>query len=181
IHTICMTVGFKAQEKGLGLTTDVGEDVPDGIISDSVRIRQVLINLLGNAIKFTDKGRISLRVQLEERDGDTFTLHFEVEDTGIGIPAEQQSKIFESFAQADTSTTRKFGGTGLGLSISSRLVELMGGRIWVESQPNKGSTFHFTIQALVDPEASAAPAPKVEAEAAPSGRGLNVLVAEDNP
>ncbi|MGE0488478.1 MAG: ATP-binding protein [Vulcanimicrobiota bacterium] len=182
IHTICMTVGFKAQEKGLGLTTDVGEDVPDGIISDSVRIRQVLINLLGNAIKFTEKGRIALRVRLKARQGDKFTLHFEVEDTGIGIPAEQQSKIFESFAQADTSTTRKFGGTGLGLSISSRLVELMGGEIWVESVLNKGSTFHFTIQVQVDPEASATARPKFETIEAPvAGRGLNVLVAEDNP
>ena len=121
-------------------------DVPVALSGDPGRLRQILINLVGNAIKFTEQGQIVVDVKLESKTADTAFVHFSVRDTGVGIPAEHQVKIFEAFSQADQSMTRKFGGTGLGLTICSRLVEMMGGRIWVISEPGKGSTFHFTAQ-----------------------------------
>jgi two-component system sensor histidine kinase/response regulator len=138
------TLSFRSQQKGLELIYDVQPDVPESLMGDPGRIRQILVNLIGNAIKFTQQGEIVVRVAHESEEAQKVCLHISVADTGIGIPLDRQQKIFEAFSQADGSTTRKFGGTGLGLTISTRLVEMMGGRIWVESEPGKGSTFHFT-------------------------------------
>jgi signal transduction histidine kinase/CheY-like chemotaxis protein len=137
-------LGVKADQKGLELLIDIAPNVPDGLIGDPVRLQQVVANLVNNAIKFTEVGQVLLEVHEERRAGRLTQLHFQVKDTGIGIPPEKHSLIFEPFSQADGSTTRKFGGTGLGLTISSTLVKLMGGRIWVESTPGQGSIFHFT-------------------------------------
>ena len=142
------------QEKGLGFDFQMDEQVPLHLVGDPDRLRQILLNLIGNAIKFTARGSIRLRVfpeseppeAGEEKPDEGLILHFSVADTGIGIPANKLVLIFEAFRQADGSTTRKFGGTGLGLAICSRLTELMGGRIWVESEEGRGSTFHFTTR-----------------------------------
>ena len=134
----------RAHEKGLELAYFVPPELPDLIVGDPVRLRQVILNLIGNAIKFTAQGEVVLRVELESQTADVMSLHFAVSDTGIGIPLEKQALIFEPFSQADTSTTRRYGGTGLGLSISSRLIGMMNGRIWLESEPGRGTTFHFT-------------------------------------
>jgi two-component system sensor histidine kinase/response regulator len=136
----------RAHEKGLELACFVPPDLPDFVAGDPVRLRQVILNLTGNAIKFTEKGEVVLRVEMESRDAEAMSLRFSVSDTGIGIPREKQGLIFEPFAQADTSTTRRYGGTGLGLSISSRLISMMNGRIWLESEPGRGTTFHFTAR-----------------------------------
>ncbi len=138
------TLALRAHQKGLELACDIRAGVPELIIGDPTRLRQIIINLVGNAIKFTSQGEIIVRVELESHLEDAVGLHFEVIDTGIGIPAEKQRLIFEAFAQADTSSTRKYGGTGLGLTISMQLVEMMHGRMWVESEAGKGSVFHFT-------------------------------------
>jgi signal transduction histidine kinase/ligand-binding sensor domain-containing protein len=138
------TLTIRAEKNGLELTVDVAPDVPDELVGDPFRLRQVLLNLLNNAIKFTSSGSIQLRSTLYDRRGRTVTLHFSVSDTGVGIPADKTDLIFEAFRQADSSTSRKFGGTGLGLTISSRLVGMMGGHLWVESELGKGSVFHFT-------------------------------------
>ena len=139
-----------AHQKDLELACYVQPELPDLVIGDPVRLRQVVLNLAGNAIKFTDHGEVVLRVEAPpdgvEADPHSLTLHFSVSDTGVGIPREKQALIFEPFAQADTSTTRRYGGTGLGLSISMRLLEMMGGRLWLESEEGKGSTFHFTAR-----------------------------------
>ena len=134
-----------AAGKGLVLAAEIAAEVPQELHGDPTRLRQVIVNLIGNAVKFTSSGSVVLRARLEA-DGDPRVLHFQVEDTGIGIPAEKQQAIFDAFSQADGSMTRKFGGTGLGLSISARLIQMMGGRIWVESEPQKGSRFHFTAK-----------------------------------
>ncbi|OAI41637.1 hypothetical protein AYO40_02790 [Planctomycetaceae bacterium SCGC AG-212-D15] len=143
------TLAIGAQQKGLELACQIAADVPEALVGDAGRLCQVLVNLVGNAIKFTKHGEVIVRVEKEERVGDDVRLHFSVQDTGIGIPAEKQAVIFEAFAQADSSTTRKYGGTGLGLTISAQLVALMGGRLWVESAPGRGSTFHFTVRLRV--------------------------------
>jgi PAS domain S-box-containing protein len=137
---------FRARQKGLQLTGRLGLEIPPILLGDPARLRQVLINLVGNAIKFTERGEITVDVQQEHFQAGQIELHFRVRDTGVGIPREQQALIFEAFTQADSSTTRKYGGTGLGLAITTRLVELMGGKIWVESTPGIGSTFHFTAK-----------------------------------
>jgi PAS domain S-box-containing protein len=134
---------FRARQKGLQLTGRLGLEIPPLLIGDPARLRQVLINLVGNAIKFTEQGEITVDVQREHSQAGQIELHFRVRDTGVGIPREQQARIFEAFTQADSSTTRKYGGTGLGLAITARLVQMMGGKIWVESEPGFGSTFHF--------------------------------------
>ena len=144
VKTAASTLAISAGRKGLELTVDVAPDVPDEVIGDPFRLGQVLLNLLNNAIKFTSSGSIKLQSTLYDRRGRTVTVHFSVADTGVGIPADKMDVIFEAFRQADSSTSRKFGGTGLGLTISSRLVGLMGGHLWVESELGKGSVFHFT-------------------------------------
>jgi two-component system sensor histidine kinase/response regulator len=165
-------LALSADQKDIELITDVHARVPEGIQGDPVRLRQVLANLVANAIKFTDRGHVVIRVTAEEFR-DRVRLHFSVSDTGIGIPEAQQATIFEAFRQADGSTTRRYGGTGLGLAISSTLVQLMGGRIWVESAPGAGSTFHFTIER---PIAALPHAPPEE----PVPLGLPVLIVDDN-
>src|SRR5690606_7877774 len=138
------TLALRAHHKGLELLFDVPANVPDGLVGDPIRLRQVIVNLVGNAIKFTEKGEIVVRIELVSADEEDVVLKFSVSDTGIGIPEDKRDLIFEAFTQADSSTTRLYGGTGLGLVISSRLVEMMGGHIWVDSEVGKGSTFYFT-------------------------------------
>ena len=184
---------FMAQQKNLGFETRVDAAVPDRLVGDPLRLRQILTNLLGNAIKFTMQGRVELLVEAEPGAEDSVTLRFSVSDTGIGIPAGHQQMIFEAFRQADGSTTRKYGGTGLGLAICSRLVALMGGTIAVESHPGRGSTFRFTsrFQLALDAALPAEMRPvdsislqnMVGAVGTSSGRlpvNLSVLLAEDN-
>jgi PAS domain S-box-containing protein len=143
-------LALRAHEKNLELVSEILPDVPVNVIGDPNRIRQVLFNLVGNAIKFTEQGEVSLRTSVLRRGAHSINLQISVTDTGIGISSENQHLIFDAFSQEDTSTTRKYGGTGLGLSISRRLVELMGGSIWLESEPGVGSTFHFTIELPID-------------------------------
>jgi len=170
------TVALRAHQKGLELACDVNPEVPDDVVGDPVRLRQILVNLLGNAIKFTETGEVVARVSLEAENEAGAVVHFVVSDTGIGIPPEKQQAIFGAFTQADSSTTRKYGGTGLGLTISARLVEIMGGRIWVESEPGRGSNFHFTISFRHPAKAAAPDTPAGENLL----RGLRVLVVDDN-
>ncbi len=151
-------MSFKALEKGIEILNDVEDTIPPVLIGDESRLIQVLVNLMGNAVKFTSEGEVVLKVEIERQESTDLTLHFSVEDSGIGIPKNKLEKIFESFTQADGSTTRKFGGTGLGTSISKMLVELMGGKIWVDSPnpnfmwstENPGSVFHFTLPLVID-------------------------------
>ena len=168
-------LAIRASEKGIELACHIAPTVPVRLLGDEGRLRQVLLNVLGNAIKFTAAGEVVLRVSVEHAAPRRVTLHFSVADTGIGIPPEKQEQIFEAFTQADSSTTRRFGGTGLGLAIAMRLVELMDGRIWVESEVGKGSTFHFTADFDV-PREAIGPGP-----VRPSALdGLRVLVVDDN-
>ncbi len=168
-------LALRAGEKGLELAFDVAADVPEALVGDAGRLRQVLLNVLGNAVKFTARGEVILTVSLGSATAAQATLHFAIRDTGIGIAPEQQSQIFLAFTQADSSTTRRYGGTGLGLAIARRLVELMGGALWVESVVGQGSTFHFT--AIFDRPARAS-LPAFERPAALEG--LRVLVVDDN-
>jgi len=169
--------GVTAGEKQLELVCDIHSDVPQVVAGDPMRLRQVVVNLLGNAIKFTDRGEVVLRAEVQQMQEQSVELHFTVHDTGIGIPKDKQSLIFEAFAQADGSSTRKHGGTGLGLTISSRLMAMMGGRIWLESEPGQGSTFHFTARfELAQPSAE-----KPEPEGQGSLAGIPVLIVDDNP
>ena len=137
---------LQTREKRLQLRVEVADEVPSVVEGDPVRLRQVLVNLLGNAIKFTHSGEVGVCVDLKQQDTSRVVLHFSVRDTGIGIPADKLGIIFDNFSQADGSTTRRYGGTGLGLSISKRLVALMAGAMWVESELGVGSTFHFTAE-----------------------------------
>ena len=140
---------IQASQKGLSLRCEISPDIPREVTGDPARLRQILVNLLGNALKFTPAGSVLVQRHAGiERRRTRCRMRFSVIDTGIGIPKEKQSVIFQPFAQADGSMTRKYGGTGLGLSISMRLVELMGGRMWVASEPGKGSAFHFSIRFL---------------------------------
>jgi signal transduction histidine kinase/CheY-like chemotaxis protein len=168
----------RARAKGLALVNRIQPNVPTLLIGDPGRLRQILLNLLGNATKFTDRGELTVLVETDSDQPVPGALHFAVSDTGIGIPADRLSTIFDSFSQADASTTRKYGGTGLGLAISKRFVELMGGKIWAESKPGAGSTMHFTARFSV------ADAPKPVAEgSAPvviRNRGLRILLADDS-
>ncbi len=169
-------LGLRAHTKGLELAYEIAPDVPDGLVGDVGRLRQIIVNLVGNAIKFTQRGEVVVSVECAARRGDEIELHFAVRDTGIGIPPEKISRIFQAFEQADTSTTRRFGGTGLGLTISSRLVESMGGRIWVDSRVGQGSTFHFTAAFTVRYEEVREP----DRGIVPSLEGLKVLIVDDN-
>ena len=145
-------IGMKVEDKGLELLYALAPDVPTALVGDPLRLGQVLINLGNNAVKFTERGEVVVGVEKVADHTEGVELHFWVRDTGIGMTAEQRGKLFQSFSQADSSTTRKYGGTGLGLAISKTLVELMGGRIWVESEPDRGSTFHFHARFGVQPE-----------------------------
>ncbi|NIP96870.1 MAG: hypothetical protein GWO24_26900, partial [Akkermansiaceae bacterium] len=138
-------LAVRADQRNLELIYEVQAEVPDRLIGDLGRIRQVLVNLVGNALKFTDEGEVLVNVNLESQTSEGVVLHFVVRDTGIGITPEKQRNIFDSFAQAESSTTRAYGGTGLGLAIARRLVELMNGRVWVVSEVGEGSSFHFTV------------------------------------
>ncbi|HCL89827.1 MAG TPA: hybrid sensor histidine kinase/response regulator [Candidatus Atribacteria bacterium] len=174
VEAVGITLGAKAAQKGLELLCHVEPDVPNYIIGDPTRLRQILINLVGNSLKFTEKGEVALSVEKVKSEDDKIDLLFKVRDTGIGIPKEKQNKIFESFTQVDTATTRKYGGTGLGLNISKQLVELMGGKIWVESEVGKGSVFKFTASYTVVKKAG-------EIEVIhPEIKGLKVLIIDDN-
>jgi CheY-like chemotaxis protein len=167
-------------EKDIELACQVSNRMPEQLVGDSHRLRQILLNLVGNAIKFTDAGEVFVTVDLEgEPSADPIMAHFVVTDTGIGIPADKQRVIFDSFVQADGSMTRKYGGTGLGLAICSQLVQLMGGRIWVDSEVGRGSCFHFTARfgAMQTPAGEEKPAEKTLKKAV---RSLRVLLAEDN-
>lgn len=181
LDDILTTLAARAHQKGLELLCDVQSDVPDTLIADSSRLRQILVNLVGNAIKFTEHGEVFLDVWSESPASDEATLHIAVTDTGVGIPIEQQVAIFDAFSQADSSTTRRYGGTGLGLTISASLVKMMGGRIWVESVPGSGSTFHFTVQVRVLAEGSPRQ-PTADTTAARQHHrpSLRILLAEDN-
>ena len=145
-------LAVSAHKKGLELIADIGPQVPQRVIGDPTRLRQVIINLIGNAIKFTEQGEVVLEVSVDQQTDGSVFLRFSVRDTGIGVPPDKQQAIFEAFSQADVSTTRRFGGTGLGLAISARLVQLMDGRIWLESSPGVGSVFSFTARFGVVPE-----------------------------
>jgi len=171
------TVALPAHQKGLELLCDIPPEVPAWFVGDPVRLRQIIVNLLGNAVKFTNAGEVALEIRLEERTGEQARLRFTVRDTGIGVPEDKRESIFEAFSQADGSTTRKYGGTGLGLTISARLAEAMQGRIWVESELGHGSSFCFTA-CLEITEALTPPGP----ETAPDARleGVDVLVVDDN-
>jgi signal transduction histidine kinase/DNA-binding response OmpR family regulator len=175
IEDTVRALAVKAHEKGLELLCGVNSDVPEFIVGDITRIRQILVNLLGNSIKFTASGEVELEVALVSTKGDRLSLQFSVRDTGIGIPKGKQDMIFDPFSQVDGSTTRKYGGTGLGLTISARLVEAMQGRIWVESEPGKGSCFRFTACLGVASEQT-----QMRAIEEVSLFGVRVLVVDDN-
>jgi CheY-like chemotaxis protein/nitrogen-specific signal transduction histidine kinase len=176
LDTTMKTLSVRAHQKSLELACHILPDVPDLLVGDPTRLRQIMVNLVGNAIKFTSEGEVLVRVERQEETENSVQLHFAVHDTGPGIPAAKQKSIFEAFTQADNSMTRTHGGTGLGLSISSRLVELMGGRLWVESEPGLGSTFHFTARFLMSNAMPVAFAP-VEVELL---RNLPTLIIDDN-
>ncbi len=168
------TLAVRAATKGLELAYHIPPALPDSLVGDLGRVRQIIVNLVGNAIKFTEEGEVVVSVDAEETTADSIVLRISIADTGIGIAPEKQKLIFDSFNQADTSTTRQYGGTGLGLTISRQLVDLMGGAIWLESKPGKGSTFHFTVRLGVAEDAPPLPG------APETLHGLPVLVVDDN-
>lgn len=172
----CKTLGFRAHQKNLELALRVAPDVPKYLLGDPGRLRQVVVNLIGNAIKFTKEGEVVIDVQVSQKTEKDVCLHFTVEDTGIGIPPSKQGSIFKAFEQADNSTTRLYGGTGLGLAIASKIIALMGGEIWVESLVGHGTTFHFTARFEMDFAAADKPQPAEPV----SLRDLRVLVVDDN-
>ena len=170
---VAKTLRARASQKGLDLSCRIQPSVPEFLVADPTRLRQILVNLVGNAIKFTERGEVRIQVKLNSESESEVGLHFAVSDTGIGIPKDKQQLIFDSFSQADGSTTRRFGGTGLGLAISSQLIGLMGGRIWVESAVGEGSTFHFVISAgRADP--------RVEVPAPEALEGVRVMVIDED-
>jgi CheY-like chemotaxis protein len=172
----------RAQQKGLELKLDVDPDIPEFIHCDAQRLKQIIQNLLGNALKFTMRGHVLLSAQVSRRVREECVLQFSVADTGIGIAPDRQQIIFNPFVQADSSSTRQYGGTGLGLAICTRLVTMLGGTMWVESDVGRGSAFHFTVQARVAQRAQVVPAPAVISleTKGQAKRSLNVLLAEDN-
>ena len=176
LEQLTSLVGLKAEAKGLELLFDIGPEVPEALAGDSLRLGQILVNLANNAVKFTEPGgEVRVTAAVQEQDAATVLLHFSVQDTGIGISAEQQAKLFQPFTQADSSTTRQYGGTGLGLAISKRLTELMGGDIWVESGPGTGSRFHFTVRLKLALRREP-PRPTLP----PELQGTQILVVDDN-
>ncbi len=181
LESAMKTLALRSDEKRIELLCDIAPDVPEVVASDAARLRQIVLNLVGNAIKFTEYGEVALKVALEPpaEAGPERRLHFTVSDTGIGIPREKLAMIFDPFAQADSSTTRRYGGTGLGLTISARLVKLLRGRIWAKSEVGCGSAFHFTLAAGV--AGTAAPFPELAPPPLPAAlRGVRVLVVDDN-
>jgi signal transduction histidine kinase/CheY-like chemotaxis protein len=176
-------LAHSAHQKQLQFTVRSGPEVPERLVGDPVRLQQVLVNLVGNAIKFTEVGEVVVAVEEESRAADDICLHFTVRDTGIGIPPDKQQTIFESFSQADGSVTRKYGGTGLGLAIAAQLAAMMQGRIWVESDGTSGSTFHFLARFGIGVSGMAAcQIPDVERNGNPRKQeGLRILLVEDNP
>ena len=176
VESTLKSLALRAAEKGLEVLCDIAPEVPEAVRGDSARLRQVIANLVSNAIKFTHQGEVGLRVRTEGLPGEAQVLHFTVTDTGIGIPPEKQGAIFDPFTQADTSTTRKYGGTGLGLTISARLVKAMNGRIWVESVVGRGTQFHFTAQLEAAENCS-----KTDARIASKAlHGVRTLIVDDN-
>jgi len=170
------TLALRAHQKELELAYDVDPEVPSHLLGDPGRLRQILVNLVGNAIKFTQHGEVLLTIERLSQDAGAVELHFKVKDTGIGIAPEKHGLLFKAFSQADSSTTRKYGGTGLGLAISARIVELMAGKMWLESSEDKGSTFHFTARFAAAEVKAHPPSPALQAEL----QGLSVLVVDDN-
>ncbi len=194
VRAAARPLSFQSAAKGIEFACEIAPDLPACVLGDAARLRQILTNLLGNSVKFTHSGKIAVVVKPENRNGNSVTVHFSVSDTGIGIPPEKHLAIFDAFTQADASTTRHFGGTGLGLSICSRLVRMMGGSIWLQSESGRGSAFHFTIPFKIDPASAGdgknALGPANRDIAAIGQRvagsdtlrpGLCVLLAEDNP
>jgi CheY-like chemotaxis protein/HPt (histidine-containing phosphotransfer) domain-containing protein len=176
LDNVANVVSVKAQEKeNLEVLFYIDSRVPHSLIGDPLRLNQILVNLGNNAVKFTERGEIVLVTKMKSRSDNKVTLQFSMRDTGIGMTAEQQAKLFQAFSQADTSTTRKYGGTGLGLTISKRLVNMMGGDIWVESQPGQGTTFSFTAEFGLGKKQA-----KKQYMPAPDLRGMKVLVVDDN-
>ena len=197
LHQVTRPFALRATNAGLRFSLEIHADLPDHLVGDAARLQQILINLLGNALKFTTQGSIAVVVDCLSNPADQVQLRFAICDSGIGIAPEKQAVIFDAFAQADTSTTRKFGGTGLGLTISSRLVQMMGGRLWVESEPGSGSTFFFSASlacslgywettTVQDPDdlytlsKAIAPPHLIPSNKLSSDRRLNILLAEDN-
>jgi PAS domain S-box-containing protein len=164
----------RADEKGLELSCRIAPDVPATLVGDPGRLRQILLNLVGNAIKFTDTGEVGVEITLSERSDDEVLLRATVRDTGIGVPEDKRWDIFGAFVQADASTTRRYGGTGLGLTISTQLIEMMGGRLWLESEPGVGSQFHFVVRLEIPTQVDAAPPPAFDL------RTIRALVVDDN-
>ena len=181
LEDILKTQIIHAREKNLELTLDVHSDVPNALVGDPGRLRQVVVNLVSNAIKFTEKGAVSIRVETESTEAAAVNLHFSVTDTGIGIAAEKQRIIFDPFAQADSSTTRLHGGTGLGLAICSQLADLMGGRLWVESNLGEGSTFHFTAHFGIAQQFKAQSIVQEQIVSEEPRRIFHILLVEDGP
>ncbi len=174
IASVTTVTGQKAHDKGLEFLVNVADDVPATLLGDPLRLGQIITNLVNNAVKFTGRGEIRLKAERLERTGDKVKLRFSIQDTGIGMTKEQSARLFQPFTQADSSTTRKHGGTGLGLTISKRLVELMGGQVWLESEPAVGSTFLFTVwMGIGSAHGKSRIVPQVL-------RDLRVLVADDN-
>jgi len=175
VENTVRTVAVKAHQKGLEIACRIPREVPCNLYGDPGRLRQVIVNLAGNAVKFTDRGEVTVEVNVEKKTEKEATLLFSVRDTGIGIPEDKHEDIFKEFSQADGSTTRRFGGTGLGLAISTRLVNLMNGKIWVDSQPGEGSIFHFTVRLGIGQDAS----PKIDAGEVDI-ESMPVLIVDDN-
>ena len=174
LGTAVQTLAVRAAEKGLELACHIPPQIPATVRGDPGRLQQIIVNLTGNAIKFTERGEVIVAVAQESRDAAGIGLHFTVRDTGIGVPPEKQKTIFEAFSQADSSTSRRYGGTGLGLTISSQLVRMMGGSICLESEVGKGSTFHFTAQFGLPTQAAPVSTARVDLQ------GVPVLVVDDN-
>jgi CheY-like chemotaxis protein/two-component sensor histidine kinase len=187
IDNMLNLVKLKAEENSIQLTMKIEQNVPRNLIGDQLRLSQILINLASNAVKFSHSGdTVSVHISLQKEDEQQAVLHFSVKDSGIGLPLEQLGKLFQSFSQADSSTTRQYGGTGLGLAISKKLTELMGGKIWAESKENAGSTFHFTaclkkqINTPIDKESSVGSNKEAVSQAIAKLQGAKILVVDDN-
>ena len=187
MERVSQVLSVRAAEKSIYMTTSIDPEISNRLLGDPGRLQQVLINLAGNSIKFTEKGEIAIAAEVDSQDSDTIVLRFAVRDTGIGIPAEKQAGIFEAFSQADATTTRKYGGTGLGLTISAQLVELMQGKIWIESEVDKGTTFYFTAKFEVLSAKSLTPEMVGSATgigrnetASNESKGVRILLAEDS-